>query len=68
MSLLEAHYIHQTCDLLDGLFSMFPENTGKYIWNILFYHPAYLSDLVYFVPFKHLFKTHMCILKICQKT
>lgn len=29
MSLLEAHYIHQTCDILDGLLLMFPESSGK---------------------------------------
>lgn len=32
MTLLEPHYIHQTCDILDGLLSMFPEDVGKYRW------------------------------------
>lgn len=30
MSLLEAHYIHQTCDILDGLLNMFTETSGQY--------------------------------------
>jgi len=32
MTLLEPHYIHQTCDILDGLLSMFPDDVGKYRW------------------------------------
>lgn len=30
MNLLDAHYVHQTCDILDGLIDMFPETPGKH--------------------------------------
>lgn len=30
MSLLEAHYIRQTCDILDGLLLKYSQLSGKY--------------------------------------